>query len=174
MVNGQPVKNSSRFVRLALIAAAVMLLPRYVFAVLPAPSLVGPVNLSTGVSQTPTMTFFSVAGTTVQYWLQIAANENISPTVYDLNQVSAQSYAKGKFSVQDATISVAGDAYYGASTASFTFFSGQSYPVPLSPNTQYWYKVCVSSNSGTEYSAWTATRTFTTGEFASQSPIDNC
>ncbi|MBI4801428.1 MAG: SUMF1/EgtB/PvdO family nonheme iron enzyme [Elusimicrobia bacterium] len=143
------------------------------FAQLAAPALVYPADGAVGVSQAPGLKFYSVTGSTVQYQVQVALDSLFSSLVYDFNQVTAQTFTQGVFAGRDGTISVSSDAYQGASTATFTFYSSVTYTVPLNPDTVYWYQACVSSDSGGAYSGWSAPWSFTTGEFASQFPINS-
>ncbi len=138
------------------------------------PALVAPEDSATGVSQTPSFAMTATPGSTVQYYIQVDDESGFNPPlVYQFNQAESQSSLTGKFTGQDGTYSTASDAFLGASTATFTFYSSVTYSVPLSPNTQYWYKASVTTDGGTTYSPYSASRSFTTGEFAQQSPINN-
>lgn len=134
-----------------------------------------PANNSVGVSQSPTLgaTHLSL-GTSVQYHFQVDTLPGMSSQaglpLFSFNQVSAQSFAgQGAFSGQDTTISVSSDAYTALSTATFAFYSNSA---KLSANTLYYWRVKVKP-VGAPYGAWSSTASFTTGNFAAQSPANH-
>lgn len=158
---------------LPFVAAALWLGASAAFATPAAPTPVYPEDSATGISQAPGLKFYSVTGATVQYRVQVDDDSGFGTPIYDYDQVAAQTFAEGMFAGRDGTKSVASDAYLGASTATFSFYSGVAYTAPLSPNAQYWYRACVSDDAGSTYSGWSTPRSFTTGELAQQYPMNS-
>ncbi|MEK7720884.1 MAG: hypothetical protein AAB359_00685, partial [Elusimicrobiota bacterium] len=130
---------------------------------------------STGISQSPTLGASALlAGASVQYHFQVDTVQTMdsqggSPQG-SFDQSVAQVFASsGAFSGQDATISVSNDAYSAVSTATFAFYAGSA---KLSPDTQYYWRARAKPSGGV-YGAWSSTAGFTTGRFASQSPVNH-
>ena len=142
-----------------------------------ATTLLTPATGATGMSQSPSLNATSnyPAGTGVQYNFQVDTDQNMNSQSGnpqgDFDQSTAQLFASsGAFSGQDTTIVSANDAYLGASTATFVYYSSSS--VQLSANTQYYWRARAKSAGGS-YGDWSSTASFTTGQFASTSPVNN-
>ena len=141
-------------------------------------ALLLPVNSAAGVSQSPALAAALgaplAAGASVQYNFQLDTVPTMDSQgglpLGDFDQTSAQSFPSwGAFSGQDAAVTSAGDAYSGASTATFVFYSSSS--VKLSANTQYYWRARAASFG--IYGLWSSPVSFTTGRFASQSPVNH-
>jgi len=135
-------------------------------------TMISPAAGATGVSQSPTLVATDLAlGTSVQYHFQMSLAAAMTSLTGDFDQTSAQVFASsGAFSGQDSTFTVAGDAYSRVSTATFVFYSSSS--VKLSANTVYYWQVQAKPYGGS-YGSWSSVQSFTTGQIASASPVNN-
>ena len=136
-------------------------------------TLLTPADGATGVSQSPSLNVAGnyLAGMGVQYHFQVNTAADMTSPQGDFDQTGAQLFASsGAFSGQNATISSANDAYSAVSTATFVYYSSSS--VKLSANTQYYWRARVKPSGGS-YSNWSSTASFTTGQFASVSPVNH-
>jgi len=140
-------------------------------------SPLSPADAASGVSQTPAFSAAALgAGSTVQYHFQLSGSSDFSSPLIDCDQTSAQTCVSGGlsgvFTGQNAQVSAPLDAYMNyASTGTLAFKSIVA--SELSPDTQYHWRVRVSADAGASYSGWAAARSFTTGRFASQNPVNN-
>jgi len=139
-------------------------------------ALVSPLNGATDVSQSPSLNVTAlIPNATVQYNFQVDTAQTMDSQggnpQGNFDQTVAQLFASsGAFSGQDGTISISSDAYLGASTATFVYYSSSS--VKLSTNTKYYWRARAKPSTGV-YGDWSSTASFTTGQFASTSPINN-
>ncbi len=135
-------------------------------------TMISPAAGATGVSQSPTLAAVDLAlGTTVQYHFQVSLAAAMTSLIGDFDQGVAQVFASsGAFSGQDSTFTVTNDAYSRVSTATFVFYSSSS--VKLTANTVYYWQVQAKAYGGS-YGAWSAVQSFTTGQIASASPVNN-
>ena len=142
------------------------------------PVLSLPVNISTSVSQSPTLmvtALASAADTPVQYHLQIDTlpgmdSQGGAGPFGSFDQTAAQAFpAWGAFSGQDARVSSAGDAYSSTSTLTFVFYSSSA---KLNADTQYYWRARVKLTTGI-YGAWSSTAGFTTSRFAAANPANH-
>ena len=139
-----------------------------------------PLSGAVDISQSPALMTTALgttlaAGATAQYHFQLdtvpAMNSQGGSPLGDFDQSAAQVFpAWGAFSGQDARVNVTGDAYGSASPATFVFYSSSS--VKLSANTQYYWRAR-GKLSGGSYGPWSDPAAFTTGRFASQSPLNH-
>jgi len=137
--------------------------------------LLYPANNATDVSQSPSLHVTAlIPNATVQYNFQVdtlqTMNSQSGNPQGNFDQTVAQLFASsGAFSGQDKTISSTNDAYLGASTATFTFYSNNA---KLNANTVYYWRARAKPSTGV-YGEWSSTASFTTGQFASASPANH-
>jgi len=163
-----------RLIKTAILTGlALMAAPGSSFAAI---TLISPAAGATGVSRSPTLVAADLAsGASVQYHFQVdTVNTMISQgaaPLFNFVQDTAQVYAStGQYTGQDSTITVTGDAYNSVSTATFVFYSSSS--VKLSANTVYYWR-SRSKIYPSAAGAWSSTQSFTTGQIASASPVNN-
>ncbi len=135
-------------------------------------TLFTPADGATDVSQSPSLNVVSnyPTGAGVQYHIQVNTTPDMTSPQGNFNQNLASVFASsGAFSGGNATISVTNDAFSAVSTATFAFYSSSA---KLNANTVYYWRARVKP-SGSVYSAWSGTASFTTGTFAVASPANN-
>ena len=136
-------------------------------------TMISPAAGAVDVSQSPSLHAADLAlGTSVQYHFQINTAADMTTPLYSFDQTVAQSFSSGggAFSGQDTTITVTRDAYSSVSTGTFVFYSSSSAQLTL--NTLYYWRVRAKASTGS-YGSWSGTASFTTGRFASTSPVNN-
>ncbi|MEI7482318.1 MAG: formylglycine-generating enzyme family protein, partial [Elusimicrobiota bacterium] len=137
--------------------------------------LLYPANNATDVSQSPSLNVTAlIPNATVQYNFQVdtlqTMNSQSGNPQGDFDQTVAQLFASsGAFSGQDKTIAISSDAYLGASTATFAFYSSSA---KLNANTVYYWRARAKPSTGV-YGEWSSTFSFTTGQFASANPANH-
>ncbi|MEI7482200.1 MAG: hypothetical protein WCK75_07610, partial [Elusimicrobiota bacterium] len=159
------MNSIKRLIIINILTALAFMAPALSFA---APSLISPANGATGVSQSPTLVVADfTTGVPTQYLIQVAPNADMSGGA-TFDQSVARTFATGAFTGANATISVTNDAYSSVSTGTFVYYSSST--PKLSANTvYYWRAQTVIPYSGT----WSSINSFTTGKFASTSPVNH-
>jgi len=138
---------------------------------------VSPEDGAAGVSQSPGLHAIALdAVSPAQYNYQIdtaaAMNSQGGAPLYDLDQSAAQVFSNaGAFSGQDGTVSTANDAYLYNSTATFVFYSTGT--LRLNANTKYFWRVRAKTVETGAFGNWSSPASFTTGEAAAATPVNN-
>ncbi len=139
--------------------------------------LLAPSSGAVEISQSPSLHVGSnyQAGTAMQYHFQVdtlpTMNSQSGSPQGDFDQSVAQFFASsGAFSGQNATISSTNDAYSGASTATFVYYSSSS--IKLIGNAKYYWRARAKPSTGV-YGDWSSTASFVTTLQASVNPVNN-
>ncbi len=160
------MNSIKRLIIINILTALAFMAPALSFA---DPSLISPANGATGVSQSPTLVAADfTTGVPTQYLIQVSTNSSTMVPTQVFDQSVARTFATGAFTGTNATISVTNDAYSSVSTGTFVYYSSST--PKLSANTvYYWRAQTVNPFSGT----WSSINSFTTGQFASTSPVNH-